>query len=273
MDILEKVMKEGRRRGLRERTIENYCYCIEKFLNYIDKDVKSVSKKDIIDYLNYLQERKKLSGSSLNVHLNALKFCFKELLGRRMNLDIRYSRVPRRLPVVLSKEEVKRLLDSIKNLKHRFMIAFMYSTGLRVSELVNFKVKDLELDKKIGYVRDGKGGKDRQIIISDKLLDGLKRIVMYSKDRKDYLFLTNRDKQYSPRSVYMIVKKASKRAKINKKVHPHTLRHSFATHLIHNNYSVGDVQQVMGHNSAETTMIYVHCASKMLDIESPLDSL
>ena len=148
MEILEKVIKEAKRRGLRERTIDSYCWCIEKFLKYVDKEVKEVSKKDIIDYLNYLKERG-LSGSTLNVHLNALKFCFKELLGRRMNLDIRYSRIPKKLPIVLSKDEVKRLLDAIPNNKHRFMIAFMYSTGLRVSELVNFKVKDLELDKKI----------------------------------------------------------------------------------------------------------------------------
>ena len=96
---------------------------------------------------------------------------------------------------------------------------------------------------------------------------------MCSKNREDYLFLTNREKQYSTRSIYVIVKKAAKKAKINKKVHPHTLRHSFATHLIQNNYSVGEVQQVMGHNSPQTTMIYVHCAAKMLDIESPFDSL
>jgi site-specific recombinase XerD len=205
----------------------------------------------------------------------AIKFLLEDCLNKKMNLNIRYSKIPEKLPLVLSKDEVKRLFDAIGNSKHSLMIELMYSAGLRVSELLNLKVCDLEIDKGYGFVRAGKGGKDRLFILSEKLKGRINELVDNEKiNSESCLFISNRNKKYSTRSIQQIIKKARKRAKIEKKIHPHTLRHSFATHLIENGYSVSEVQSLLGHKSPETTMVYVHMASpNMLKIKSPLDDL
>ena len=179
------------------------------------------------------------------------------------------------IPIYQSEEEIKKLFESIKNPKHSFMILLMYSAGLRVSELLNLKVRDLELDKGYGYVRNGKGGKDRLIILSKKLIPGLKRIIeLQELNENDLIFKSNRDKKYSQRTIQRIIKKACKRANIKRKIHPHTLRHSFATHLIENGYDVTNVQALLGHKSPETTLIYTHIASpNLINTKSLLDNL
>ena len=268
---ISKAVDGMSRRAFSERTIESYTFCLRRFLINFE-DYRKISKKDIRDYLNELSNSG-VSGSTLNLYLCSIKFFLEEVMHRNLNIDIKFSRRPKTLTVVLSKQEVKSLIYNIHNKKHKLMISFMYSTGLRVSELVNFRVKDLELDNNVGWVRHGKGDKDRQIIISEKLIEELKRLVIYSKNREEFLFINNRGESYSTRTIDAIIKRAAKLTKINKKIHPHTLRHSFATHLIQDGYSVGDVQVVMGHSSAETTMIYVHCAADMLKIKSPFDSL
>jgi site-specific recombinase XerD len=215
------------------------------------------------------------AGSTLNVYHMAIRFLFTQVLDKKMWVDIKYSKTPESLPEVLSKEEVRKIFENIKNPKHSFMITLMYSAGLRVSELLNLRVCDLNLNEGHGYVRKGKGGKDRLFILSKRLIPVLKRIIDIERlKEEDLIFKSNRNKKYSPRTIQEIIKKACKKAGIKKKIHPHTLRHSFATHLIENGYSVSDVQTLLGHKSPETTMIYLHTASKnMLNIKSPLDSL
>lgn len=273
MNIFERIEKEGIRRRFSPRTIESYKYIVAKFLERVGKKPEEITKKDIREYLEDLAERGK-SGNSLNLHLNALKFCFEGLLGRKMKLDIRYSKSPVKLPLVLSKEEVKLLFSVIKNPKHRLMIKLMYGAGLRVSELINLKIKNLEINKNYGYVRNGKGGKDRLFIIPDSLKEKIKELIK-DKNKDNYLFSSNRDNKYNIRSLQEIVKKASKSAGLDyKKIHCHTLRHSFATHLIEQGNSISDVQVLLGHKSPETTMIYLHTASnKLINIKSPIDSL
>ena len=149
----------------------------------------------------------------------------------------------------------------------------MYSAGLRVSELINLKAKDLNFKEKYGYVRGGKGNKDRIFIISEKIERALMSICL-GKNKDDYVFITNRNDKYNVASLQQIIKKAARNARIDKRVSCHTLRHSFATHLIENGYSLNEVQALLGHKSPETSMIYVHIASpKMINAKSPLDSL
>ena len=197
----------------------------------------------------------------MNTYHMAIRFLFENVLEKRMRIDIKYSKIPERLPEVLSKEEVRKLLNAISNWKHRLMIEFLYGSGLRVSELINMKVKDLELNKNYGYVRNGKGGKDRLItlskIVKEKIINLIK---IEDLEDKDYIFQSNRNKKYNIKSLQKIVLNASKIAKLNKKVHPHTLRHSFATHLIENGYDLNNVQAMLDHKSPETTMIYTHIA-------------
>jgi site-specific recombinase XerD len=154
------------------------------------------------------------------------------------------------------------------------MIQFLYSSGLRVSELINLKIKELEIDKKYGFVRSGKGNKDRLFIIANKILFDIIRLIKDENlEEENYLFTSNRKEKYSDSTPRKIIQDSAKKSGINKKIGCHTLRHSFATHLIENDYSLFDVQSLLGHKSPETTQIYVHIASKnLINITSPLDS-
>lgn len=274
IDMEKSVKKECKRRRLSPRTFKTYLYCINRFLKFTKKDLGKISKKDVRLFLEYLSDGK-MSGNTMNTYHMAIRFLFENVLKKRMWIDIKYSKVPEKLPEVLSKEEVRRLIDSIKNTKHVLMISLMYSSRLRVSELINLRVRDLELNKKYGYVRNGKGGKDRLIVIPKNLINPIKRLMEKEDlDEENYLFNSNRNKKYSIRSIQKIIEKASKISGIKRKIHPHTLRHSFATHLIENGYDVSQVQTLLGHKSPETTLIYTHIASpNLIKTKSPLESL
>ena len=272
LDIIELVKKEMFRRKYSERTIHSYLFFLRKFLRYCHKEPRKISKKDIKGYLEKLSA-KNVSGSTINVNLNALKFMLENILNKRFMIKIRYSKTPKTLPSVLGKEEVFRLIKAIKNEKHRLMVRLMYGSGLRVSELTNLRVKDFDFENNYGFVRHGKGNKDRMFIIPDSLKEELIKYVKNKSSYDSWLF-ESYNGHISSRTLQVIIKKAAKEAKIKKNVHPHTLRHSYATHLIENGYDVTSVQSLLGHNSAETTMIYLHTASKnMIKIKSPLDSL
>ena len=273
-DLDSKIKKECKRRRLSLRTIQTYLYCIHRFLNWSKKDLRYISKKDVRLFLEYLSD-KNLSGNSLNTYHMALRFLFTQVLEKRMWIEIKYSKTPQKLPEVLSKEEVRKMIDSIKNFKHQLMICFMYSSGLRVSELINMKVKDLNLEKNFGFVRNGKGGKDRLITLSNNLIPAIKKLITNENlEERDYLFKSNRNRKYSIRTIQKIVDKSAKLCGIKRKIHPHTLRHSFATHLIENGYDVTNVQALLGHKSPETTLIYTHIASpNLVSTKSPLENL
>ena len=276
MEISELIKRRGEMRRYSSRTIKTYQKCVEKFFEKCDKESKRVSKKDVSDYLYNEFVLRGAPGNTIHVNLNALKFFFEQCLGKRMVIDIKYVKRPVKLPNALSKEEIKKLLDAISNEKHNIMISLMYGAGLRVSELINLRVRDLKLDEGYGFVRAGKGNKDRIFVLSSLLVGGIKKIIENEGlGIEDYLFRSNRNGRYNARSMQAIVKKAAKKAHLNyKEIHCHTLRHSFATHLIENGYSVTEVQAMLGHQSPETTMVYVHLASpNILNIKSPLDSL
>jgi site-specific recombinase XerD len=246
---------------------------VKRFFKENDKEPRKINRKDIKDYLDRLAQ-KDASGSTLNVNLNALKFLMCEILNKNFFVRIRFSKIPKTLPVVLDKQEIIRLFDAIRNEKQRLIVELMYSAGLRLSELINLKVKDIDLEKRIGWVRHGKGNKDRPFIIAEKMVEKLKdHISKYNLNFDSYIF-TGWNGPMSKSYVQHIVRNAAKAAKIKKKVHPHTLRHSFATHLIENGYDVASVQPLLGHNSISTTMVYVHIAMpNMINVKSPLDSL
>ncbi len=263
------IRKEALRRGYSRKTITSYSECVKRFLNRSKKEIKNVSKKDILDYIDYLI-KKNYSGNTINVYYCSLRFFFQEILGRKLFRNVRYTKIPRKLPVVLNKEEVKLLIDSISNEKHALMIKLLYSAGLRVGELVSLRIKDIDCSSEVGWVRHGKGGKDRPFIISRKIKLELITLIC-GRDIDSFLF-AGRHGKYSVRTIQEIVKKACKSAGIKKNVHPHTLRHSFATHLIEDGYGLGTVQNLLGHSSPETTMGYVHLANpRLLNIKSPFD--
>lgn len=275
MDVIELVKKEALRRRYSPKTISVYCYCLQKFLRaYRNVDPRTIKKHDVQQYLDTFVERD-APGNTINVHLNAIKFLYEEVLRKRLTVNIRYAKTPRTLPEVLTKEEVQQLFSAISNEKHLLMVLLLYSAGLRVNELVHLKVRDLQIDKNYGWVRNGKGRKDRLFIIAKKIKNDLQHwIESNGLLADDWLFKGRGTTHITTRSIQAIVQDMVKKAKIHKNVHPHTLRHSFATHLIENDYAVTDIQPLLGHSSPETTMTYVHLATnKMIKVESPYDSL
>lgn len=238
---------------------------------FCGKDPMRITKKDIRDYMDYLSEKGK-SGSTLNVHLAALKFFIREVLSKDWKINIRCSRTPKRLPVVLSKREVIRLLDAISNRKHRLMISLIYASGLRLSEAIMLKAGDIDLDNNLGWVRGGKGNKDRMFVIARKMKKELGERISTSQ-QDSYIFKGNNG-PVSRKTIYDLVRRYSRKAGIRKKVHPHTLRHSFATHLIEDNHNIELVQRLLGHDSPETTRTYIHTSlPRRIYVESPYDTL
>jgi len=272
--LIYSMEKEMRRRGFSPRTVDAYSFRAKEFLRKCGKKARSITKKDVKDYLDSLVEKGK-AGSTLNIHLSSIRFLIEEVMHRNMYLRLKFSKRPRSLPTVLAKEEVRKLIDAIENPKHRLMIELMYSAGLRLSELVNLRVRDFEFSNNFGWVRKGKGNKDRAFIIAEKLKKEILDHISKNKLGYDsWLFSGNKNYHISQRTIQEIVKKAAKNAKIAKSVHPHTLRHSFATHLVENRCSLTSLQSLLGHNSLETTHVYVHTASPlMLAVKSPFDSL
>ena len=274
VDVNYAVRRECLRRGYSERTIKTYHDCIQRFLNFSGKSIDKIGKEDALNFLYDLREKEK-SGSTLNVYQMAIRFLLEDILRKNIRLNIKYSKRAEKLPLVLSKEEVRKLIESISNPKHKLMISLLYGTGLRASELLNLKIRDLELDKNYGFVRNGKGNKDRLFIIPSSLKKEIAKLIDNEKlNRENYLFTSNRQEKYNIRSLQEIIKKACKISEIKKQVHPHTLRHSFATNLIEQGSSLQEVQSLLGHSSPETTQIYLHTACKnLIKVKSPMDSL
>ncbi|MBU2638927.1 MAG: tyrosine-type recombinase/integrase [Nanoarchaeota archaeon] len=271
MDVIYNMHREMLRRGMSNKTILTYMQCVRQFMKFCSKELMRVTNKDITDYLGMLVDRNS-SGSTLNVHMNALKFLMQEVLHKRVMLRMKFSRVPKQLPVFLTKDEVLRLFNAVHNEKHPLILELLYSAGLRVGEAVKLKPMDFDFARNIGWIRKGKGNKDRPFIIARCLHEKLKKAAFEANE--SWIFQGRRGRHLNVRSVQEIVKQAAKKAGVNKKIHPHSLRHSFATHLIENGYDVAAVQPLMGHSSAETTLVYVHMASPaMLSVKSPYDEL
>ncbi len=271
--VLQNLIADLRLRNYSNRTIESYVYHNNKFLEFIDKSPKNVSKEDIKEYLNYLATNKGIEPATFNIILNSLKYYYEEVLKKRFKVDFRRAKLSKQLPTVISREEIKSMIDCTSNIKHKLLIVMLYSSGLRVSECLCIKVDQLCLDRKIGIIRKGKGRKDRYIKLSEF---GVELINLHIKNRKDsnaYLF-NDHQGHLSVRSAQMIVKQAAKKAGIKTRVFCHALRSSFATHLIEDKVPITTVQKLLGHESIKTTIGYLNTSSKFIDdVESPLDKI
>lgn len=271
-DPLYNLEQELRIRGFSRKTIKSYVLYNKIFLEFIRKSPKSVSNDDIRQYLISLKDRDRAS-STLNVALNALKFYYRQVLKRKFFFDIKGAKKTNYLPTILSKDEIDRMLVKTTNPKHNFLISLMYSAGLRVSEAIKIHMRDFDLDRKLIMVRHGKGQKDRCTLLSEKLIPILKKQALLKKP-SDYLFTgAGGVGHLTSESAEKIVKKAAEAAGIAKKVTCHSLRHSFATHLLEAGTSIRYIQELLGHARLETTQIYTKVANNNLqNIKSPLDS-
>ncbi len=270
--MLQKLENELKLRGLSQRTVIAYMLHNRQFLEFCKKQPLEVIEDDVKAYLGHLLGDRKLSPRSAALVKAALKFFYDEVLKKGI-VNFRTPKASKHLPVVLTKDEVKKLLDSAKNSKSRLLIMLLYSSGIRLSECINMKANDLELDEKIGWVRRGKGSKDRLIILSTSLIEAVKKHLSRAAG-SIYLFTNSKGQPLSARNVQKIVARAAKKAGINKRVSPHTLRHSFATHLLEAGTDIRKIQELLGHSNLQTTQIYTKVSTEELKkVKSPLDLL
>jgi len=270
---LKKLEIELKLRGFSKQTSRMYLFYNRKFLEFTKKDPEEITDDDIREFLAYKMSDDSLSNASIALIKASLKFFYVDMLGKNMSL-IKTPKASKKLPVVLSREEIRNLLDNTQNKKHRLLIELLYSTGLRLSECINLQYSNLDLNDGIGWVRLGKGAKDRIFIISELFR---KDLLDYMEEKgsngKGYIFSVN-GKKMSPRSIEDAIKVSARRAGIDKKVHVHTLRHSFATHLLENGVDIRKIQKLLGHSNLQTTEIYTQVSSEEIKkIKSPLDVL
>ena len=258
-----------------KHTIKSYKDLFEEFINYYpEEDPGIISEQQIIQFLRYLVSERHVSTSYQNQSINAIKFYYERVLGgKRKIYTIDRPREEETLPEVLSEEEVAAIIRSISNLKHKAIIMTIYSGGLRISEAINLKIRDIDSKRMQIRVEQGKGKKDRYTLLGATTLKVLREYVKVYKP-KDWLFEGESGSQYSPGSIRAFYRNAVRQAGIKKQVTVHTLRHSFATHLLEAGTDLRYIQSLLGHQSSRTTEIYTHITTKGFDqIKNPLDKL
>lgn len=269
MESLDKLKAELKLRGFSPLTVRNYTFFVQKFLEKSSKNHTELSEDDVKAFLSEMYDTK--SKNTIMLAAASLKFFFNEVLKKTFG-NIPLPKKEKRLPEVLTKDEVVRLIEATDTLKSRLIISFLYSTGLRVSEIVNLKIDDLNLSDKTGWVRRGKGSKDRLFIMSESLCEDLQEYLNYKGKDNKYVF--SKEKPLTTRNIQKIIQGTRVRASINKKVTPHTLRHSFATHLLEQGTDIRTIQTMLGHSSLSTTQVYTHISNEHLrKVKNPLDGL
>lgn len=255
--------------GFSGRTLETYLFHNRDFLRFLGRSMESTSEEDIKRYIAFIMENR--SPATAGLALSAIKFFYKQVLGR----DFYYLPNPgreHRLPAILTREEASRLIGAVKNIKHRILLELMYGCGLRVSEALNLKIRDIDFPRRIIKVF-GKGRKVRQVPIPRRLARDLE---FYSRFRNEnpYVIPSARGGRLCVKSAQKIMERAARKAKIRKRISPHTLRHSFATHLLGQGTSIRVIQKLLGHARIQATQLYTQVSTSLLQsVTSPLDTL
>ena len=270
--LLKKLETELKIRGFSSKTIKAYTKKNQRFLEFIGKDANFVGEDDIKAYMAHLMDKGQ-KPASVSLAMSALRFLYDEMMGKGLFAKIKLPKPEKKLPTVLSKEEIRNMLDCTKNAKHKLLIAFLYSSGLRVSEAVSIKIDNLDLNERMGIVRAGKGKKDRNIILSESLVNDLRKYLDGRKDENPYVF-SIKGRHIAIRQAQRIVSDAAKKAGIKKRVFCHALRSSFATHLLEAGTDIRVIQELLGHSDLSTTQRYTKVSREQLKkVKSPGDDL
>jgi len=265
---LEQLKNRCKLKGFSEQTIKSYSYNVKKFLEFIEKSRLNLSNDAVKSYLLI----NNVGINSSRLQYASISFFFREILNKPFSFEqVPIKKKEKQLPKVISKEKIKQMVKLTENLKHKLIIKLLYSSGLRLQELIDLKRKDIDFERGIINVKKGKGKKDRITLNSEALkLDLLK---YYSKNifKTEYI-LEGRNGKYTKKSVQKVLDQAGK--KVGIKVTPHMLRHSFATHLLEQGTDIRHIQKLLGHSDLKTTEIYTHVSTKDLsNIKSPLDNI
>ena len=271
-DFLKKLEIELKISKNSQYTIRNYLKANQELLDFCKKNPDQITQDDLKAFMaEKLAERASISTI---MFLAAIRYAYFNILKNDISAGIKRPKKEKRIPVVLSKEEVKLLLGSLVNKKSKLMLSLMYACGFRVSELVNLKVLDIDFDNKTGHIKQAKGKKDRIFNIPESLLEDLKAQAEKQKQENHEFLFTSKNGQLTSRNLQKIVKAAAISAGFKKDVHCHTLRHSYATHLLENGMDIRVIQEMLGHSSISTTELYTHISSEQLKkVKSPIDSL
>jgi site-specific recombinase XerD len=267
-EYLQKLKERCILKGYSKQTIKSYTYNVSRYLSFLEKSRLNLSKDSVKYYLLTLN----LSVNSMRLQYASISFFFREILNKSFTFEeVPIKKKEKSLPKVISKEKIKEIIESCENIKHRIIIKILYSSGLRLQELIDLKRKDIDFERNTIYVKNGKGKKDRITIISENLkLDLLKYYSNYNFST-EYVF-EGRNGKYTKKSVQKVLDSLGK--KIGIKLTPHMLRHSFATHLLESGTDIRHIQKLLGHSNLSTTQIYTKVSNKELqNIKSPLDNL
>lgn len=277
---IDKMIKDLEIRGRSQNTIKNMVLTMKNFSKFYNQPPELLGEQDIINYLDYCINVKKLCRGTVNYINSTLKFFYVVTLeGTWSDLRVPRLRYDKKLPKYLTKEEVKLLLESTTYLKHKAILSTIYSGGLRVSEVINLRISDIISAEMKIRIRSGKRNKERYTLLSEKNLELLrvywKKFGWKNYSPEDYLFISRQTKKpLSNRCIEHAMDKSLLKAGINKKASPHTLRHSFATHLMNSGVDLVTIQALMGHSNMKTTSIYLHVRDyQTLKVTSPLDTL
>lgn len=277
--LLQRLHDELVRRHYATTTRESYLKILKAFQRHIGKRLDHVGPNDLRRYQVYLLEERRLAVGTVVAQLAALRFFYLRVLKRRhMQEDLPYPKRPRRLPIILSPEEVQRLIAGAQNLFHRTMLMTLYGGGLRRSELLQLKVSDIDSQRMVLRIECGKGGHDRDVPLSPTLLTALREYWRWMRPQT-YLFPGTRngwraDKPLTARVIWEAVQAAARQAGIDKHVSPHTLRHSYATHLLEAGADLRTIQVLLGHADLSHTTVYLHLSRRHLHAApNPLEQL
>ena len=273
--LRQRMLEDLQIRRYSPTTIRIYLHAVSEFARHFGKAPDRLGAEQIRQYQLFLIKEKKVSQPTFIQMVCALRFFYTQTLNRKIPLErIPFPRRERKLPLIMSREEVKALLEAPADLRHRAQLAILYGCGLRVSELTELKVSDIDSARKVLLVRHGKGRKDRQTLLPTRLLE-LLRCYWRNQRPTDWLFPSaDSTRPISPKAVYLMCRNAARKAGISKPIHPHSLRHAFATHLLEAGVNLRTIQILLGHANLETTARYLHVADVAVrTTASPLDSL
>jgi site-specific recombinase XerD len=273
------MLEELQRRNFAETTITTYVKAVEQFARYFKRPPDRLNHTHLRTYQAYLLRERKLMPRTVRLHVAALRFFFVKTLKRRYVLDdTPYPKAPRRLPQILSVDEVTRLIEAAHSLSHRTMLMLLYSTGMRNAELRHLQVGDVDSRRMLIHIRHGKGGRDRYVPLSATLLATLRAYYRWMRPQT-YLFpgtVANwrADKPITPKVLWEACVLAARRARLRKRVSPHLVRHSYATHLLEAGADLRTIQLLLGHVKLEHTVLYLHLSQRHLQgVANPLDAL
>lgn len=265
-ELLLKLKRELEIRNFSARTVKSYVYHVEKFLMYAEK--RGLNENIVKDYI---QEQIKIKNPSTVAHsIFAISFFFDKILNQKINIPR-----PKRnktMPEILTFEEIKKLIESTNNIKHKLIIKLLYGCGLRVSEIINIKKEDVNFDEGLIHIKLSKGKRDRFVKIPESIKEELKSYCNILNE--EILFPSNRGGKLTTATIQAIVENSAKKAGIKKRVYPHLLRHSFATHLLEQGTDLRIIQKLLGHSNIKTTQIYTQISQASIkNIKSPLDNV